>query len=514
MLSTITSGTIYGMNSRLIQVEVDVSPGLPCFQLVGLPGSEVKESRERVKVALKNAGIKMPPMCINVNLSPANLPKNGTLLDLPVAVGILIAMEKLSQEGIKDTLLLGELGLSGELKPVRGVLPIVQKAAQKGIKRCLLPAQNSWEGALIPEIEIIGLHDIKEAIGYLQAREKGEAAGICGTQVDVEKILREEKRQKELDYAEISGQKSAKRAAEVAAAGFHHLLLMGPPGSGKTMIARRLPTILPPLSVEESLEVSSVYSIAGLLPAEMPLITHRPFWNPHHTITGRALVGSGRVPKPGMVSLAHRGVLFLDELPEFKRETLDILRQPLEDRQVQIARSSGTYTYPADFMLVGAMNPCPCGFYPDRERCRCSEREVRQYLGRVSGPIMDRMDICVEVQATAFRELAAPGREESSESIRKRVLRARDRQRQRFAGSSTKFNSAMGTTEIERYCALGETEQRYMEEMFQVMQLSARGYHKILRVARTIADLDDSDSIKEIHLAEAICYRQMDKKYW
>lgn len=514
MLSTITSGTIYGMSSRLIQVEVDVSPGLPCFQLVGLPGSEVKESRERVKVALKNAGIKMPPMCINVNLSPANLPKNGTLLDLPVAVGILIAMEKLSQEGIKDTLLLGELGLSGELKPVKGVLPIVQKAARRGIKRCLLPAQNSWEGALIPEIEIIGLHDIKETIGYLQAREKGEDAGICRTQVDVRQILQDEKGQEKLDYGEISGQRSAKRAAEVAAAGFHHLLLIGPPGSGKTMIARRLPTILPPLSVEESLEVSSIYSIAGLLPAELPLITHRPFWNPHHTITGRALVGSGRVPKPGMVSLAHRGVLFLDELPEFKRETLDILRQPLEDRQVQIARSSGTYTYPADFMLVGAMNPCPCGFYPDRERCRCSEREVRQYLGRVSGPIMDRMDICVETQPMEFQDLESGRKGESSAQIRKRILKARKRQEERFREDGITFNADMGAGEIEKYCVLGDREKGFMAQMFESLQLSARGYHKILKVARTIADLADSEQIEEPHLAEAICYRQLDKKYW
>lgn len=308
MLSNITSGTIYGMTSCLIQVEVDVSPGLPCFQMVGLAGSEVKESRERVKVALKNVGIKIPPMCINVNLSPANLPKNGTLLDLPIAVGMLIATEKISPETVENTLLLGELGLSGELKPVRGVLPIVQKAAQKGVKRCLLPTQNAWEGALVPGIEIIGLADMQETLTYLKDREAQKESCIYPAHVDVEALLAAAGGEENLDFVQVNGQESARRAAEVAAAGFHHLLLIGPPGAGKTMIARRLPSILPPLSLEESLEVSSIYSIAGLLPAELPLVTQRPFWNPHHTITGRALAGSGRIPTPGMVSLAHRGV--------------------------------------------------------------------------------------------------------------------------------------------------------------------------------------------------------------
>lgn len=349
MLSTITSGAVYGVYSHLIQVEVDISQGLPCFQIVGLPGSEVREARERVKVALKNAGVKLPPMCINVNLSPADLPKNGTMFDLPVAVGVMIALGKLKQESVEGTLLLGELGLSGELKPVRGVLPIAREGAKKGVRRCIVPAGNAWEGALISEMESVGVRNVKEAVALLAGEE---VFSPISTTASVEEIQKEE----QLDFAQINGQQALKRAAEVAAAGFHNLLVIGAPGSGKTMLARRIPSILPPLTGEESLEVSAIYSICGLLQSVGSLRSTRPFLNPHHTITGQALAGGGRIPKPGVISLAHRGVLFLDELPEFKRETLDILRQPLEDKRVQIARSSGSYVYPADFMLVGAMN--------------------------------------------------------------------------------------------------------------------------------------------------------------
>ena len=515
MLSTITSGAVYGVHSHLIQVEVDISQGLPCFQIVGLPGSEVREARERVKVALKNVGIKLPPMCINVNLSPADLPKNGTMFDLPVAVGIMIALGKLQQEAVDGTLLLGELGLSGELKPVRGVLPITREAAGRGVRRCILPAQNAWEGALVGEIESIGVRDVKEAVALLAGEDvSGTAVTVVGAAVSTAASIEETARVEQLDFAQLNGQQGLKRAAEVAAAGFHNLLIIGVPGSGKTMLARRIPTILPPLTREESLEVSTIYSICGLLQSAGSLRTTRPFLHPHHTITGQALAGGGRIPMPGMISLAHRGVLFLDELPEFKRETLDILRQPLEDKRVQIARSSGSYVYPADFMLVGAMNPCPCGFYPDRERCRCSPFEVKRYLNRVSGPILDRMDICVEAMPMAFADMTSDRREESSVQVRERVMAARKRQENRFAGTGLHFNADMGAGEVARYCVLGETELRYMERMFSALQLSARAYHRILKVARTIADLDGSDGIGEVHLAEAICYRQSDHKYW
>lgn len=513
MLSTTTSGAVYGVCSHLIEVEVDVSQGLPCFQIVGLPGSEVREARDRVKVALKNVGIKLPPVCINVNLSPADLPKNGTMFDLPVAVGIMIALGKLSQEAVQDTLLLGELGLSGELKPVKGVLPIVREAAKRGIKRCLLPEENAWEGALINEMESVGMRGVKEAVDYLAGKIKKPGVGQEGAE-RLSRMLSGEEVSRQPDFAQISGQQGLKRAAEVAAAGFHNLLIIGAPGSGKTMLARRIPSILPPLSLEEGLEVSTIYSISGLLQSVGSLKMTRPFLNPHHTITGRALVGGGRIPAPGVISLAHRGVLFLDELPEFKRETLDILRQPLEDKRVHIARSSGSYVYPADFMLVGAMNPCPCGFYPDRDRCRCTPFEVRRYLSRVSGPILDRMDICVEALPMRFAEITAGGSGETSARIRERVMAARERQAQRFAGTRLHFNADMGSGEVERFCELGEKERAYMEKMFTAMQLSARAYHRILKVARTIADLDGSERIGELHLAEAICYRQSDRKFW
>ena len=504
MFSTITSGAICGIRSCLIQVEVDISQGLPCFQIVGLPGSEVREARERVKVALKNVGIVLPPICINVNLSPADIPKSGTMFDLPVAIGIMDALSKLPHESVKDTLLIGELGLSGEVKPVKGVLPIVREAARRGVRRCILPRENLWEGALVKGVESIGVSSIKDTIDILSGT-------IKPTEEQPEKpIMQKVDAAGREDFADISGQEVLKRAAEVAAAGFHHLLIVGAPGSGKTMLARRIPTILPPLSMEESLEVSSIYSISGLLQSAGSLKSERPFLNPHHTITGRALVGGGRIPSPGIISLAHRGVLFLDELPEFKRETLDILRQPLEDKQVQIARSAGTYVYPADLMLVGAMNPCPCGYYPDMERCRCTPSEIRRYLRRVSGPILDRIDICVEAQPVEFSDIVGRSAEENSAQIRKRVMLARQRQAERFEDTGLRFNADMKAADVERFCTLDKKEKRFMEQMFAAMKLSARGYHRILKVARTIADLEGDTRIGENHLAEAICYRQME----
>lgn len=526
MFSTITSGTICGIRSCMVQVEVDISQGLPCFQIVGLPGSEVREARERVKVALKNVGIALPPACINVNLSPADIPKSGTMFDLPVAVGIMAALSKLPQEAVKDTLLIGELGLSGELKAVRGVLPIVREAVRHGVKRCILPAENAWEGALVEGADSVGVASLQETIealagtdGFVKIRARrrdgcvrteGSAADKNGAGQSAAEGARTAAGNAQEDFADMSGQESLKRAAKVAAAGFHNLLIVGTPGSGKTMLARRMPTILPPLSAEEALEVASIYSISGLLRTADGLRYDRPFLSPHHTITGQALVGGGRIPTPGIVSLAHRGVLFLDEMPEFKRETLDILRQPLEDRQVQIARNSGTYVYPADFMLVGAMNPCPCGYYPDMGRCRCTPHEVRRYLRRVSGPILDRMDICVEAYPIAFQEITEHRAGENSTQIREQVMRARERQKARFADTGIRYNADMKAADVDKYCSLGGRERRFMEKMFASMQLSARGYHRVIKVARTIADLEGSERIGEEHLAEAICYRHME----
>lgn len=512
MFSSIISGTIYGIRSHLICVEVDVSKGLPCFQMVGLLGSEVKEARERVKVALKNAGIPLPAMCINVNLSPADLRKEGSLLDLPVAVGILTALQHLPPENVENTLIIGELGLNGEVKPVKGVLPIVREAQRKGVACCILPKENAMEGAVVQGIRVTGVSDIREALAYLQAEKEEQEKLITPVRIDVHKIFERKKKGIRLDFADVQGQQMAKRAAEIAASGFHHLLLVGPPGSGKTMIAKRMPTILPPLSIEESMEVSTIYSIAGLLPPEEILMTERPFLAPHHTMTGQALAGGGKVPVPGIVTLAHRGILFLDEMPEFKRETLDILRQPLEDRQIQLARSTGNYIYPADFMLVGAMNPCPCGYYPDMQKCNCTPWEVHRYLEHISGPILDRIDICVEAAAVEVSDLTTHVMQENSEQIRRRVMRARCIQQERFTGTGLRFNADMGVKDIQKYCALRLPEKRLLEQIFQKLNLTARSYHRILKVARTIADLAEEKEIREEHLTEAMIYRAADYK--
>ena len=514
MYSTITSGALVGVRAYLVGVEVDIAPGLPGFSMVGSLSGEVRESKERVQVALKNAGFDIPPTHITVNLSPADCKKEGTAFDLPIAVGVLQALGYFSEKATEGLLFLGELGLSGEVRKTKGVLPIVQEAAGQGVRQCIVPKENAPEGAVIPGIIIRGVETISELLCFLQEKGKKRDDILPRIGVDSGKLFADGRAECPYDFAEVGGQETARRAAEIAAAGFHNLLLVGPPGAGKSMIAKRIPGILPPLTLEESLEVTSVFSVAGMLGEKEPLVTSRPFQSPHHTISMAALAGGTSNPKPGIISLSHRGVLFLDELPEFSRNILDSMRQPLEERRVQVAKAYGNVTYPADFMLVCAMNPCPCGYYPNLNRCRCTRSQVKKYMGRVSGPILDRIDLCVELREVDIAKLQAEKKNESSAAIRERVMKARAVQQKRFrciegqsSGIGRQFNGEMDAADIEKYCFLGVEETQCMEQIYKSLHLSVRGYHRILKVARTIADLAGAEQIAQEHLLEAACYR-------
>ncbi len=507
--STVLSAAIRGLHIDMVHVEADVSNGLPMFHMVGYLSSEVKEASERVRTAIRNAGIQMPAKKVVVNLAPAMVRKKGASFDLPIALAILASMGIFPERRLRDTLVVGELSLDGRVKAVPGVLPIVTRAKEEGCRRCILPEQNAREGALVKGMEILGVGHLMEACRYLNDEQKIRAV-IGGaeyqTHQETEKDL--------LDYCDIQGQEAVKRATEVAVAGGHNLLLIGPPGSGKSMMAKRVPTILPPPTLEESIEITKIYSVLGMVDKERPLMTGRPFRSVHHTVTKSALIGGGVFPVPGEISLSHGGVLFLDELAEFQKHVLEVLRQPLEERKIRITRTQGNFVFPADFILICAMNPCPCGNYPDYNRCTCTPAQIRQYLGKVSQPFLDRIDICVEAPRIQYEELTEGKKQESSARIRERVCAARKVQQKRYEDQGILTNSMLNVGELKEVCYLGGKEELLMRKAFAALGLTARTYHKILKVARTIADLEGCGTIREHHLKEAIGYRTMDKKYW
>jgi magnesium chelatase family protein len=509
MLFKSFSAAVFGIDAYLVEVEVDVSAGKGDFMTVGLPDPAVRESRERIKAAIKNCGLDFPFQNITVNLAPADIKKEGSGFDLAIAVAILGTTGALLKPDLKQNIFLGELSLDGGLRPIKGALSIAAMARQKGIPKLILPLENAQEAAVVQGVEVYGLRSLPEVLDYINGTREFNPA-----RVNVREVLAQAS-QSAADFRDVKGQLHAKRAIEVATAGGHNILMIGPPGAGKTMLAKRIPTILPPLTFEEAIQTTKIHSVAGVLEAGIGLVGIRPFRAPHHTISDAGLIGGGAVPRPGEVSLAHNGLLFLDELPEFQRNVLEVLRQPLEDGTVTIARASMSLTFPARFMLAAAMNPCPCGFFNDPSRqCTCTPPMIQRYVSKISGPLLDRIDIHIDMPAVKYRELRDDSGGENSDDIRQRVMKARQCQLQRYQGEKIYCNAQMSPRQIRKYCDISAQCEQLLESAVNRLGLSARAHDRILKVARTIADLAGAESIGSTHISEAIQYRSLDRNYW
>lgn len=511
MLSKILSYGLLGIEAYHIEIEVDVRQGLPSMNFVGLPDQATKESKDRIKCAVQNSGFQFPADRITVNLAPADIPKSGPAFDLPIALGLLASSSQISKDGLRDFVFLGELSLDGSIRPIKGALPIaLAMRSQKNDppRKLILPLANAPEAGIIDEIQAFGVKNLKEAVYFLSGQE-----GISPTKLDLQRLMQDT--QCPLDFQEVKGQSLTKRALEVAVAGAHNVIMIGPPGSGKTMLAKRIPGIIADMTPEEALETTQIHSSLGVVPEKLGLITKRPFYAPHHTISDVAMVGGSQVPQPGEISLAHNGVLFLDELPEFKRNVLEALRQPLEEGRIKVSRIQKSLSFPAKFMLVAAMNPCPCGFYTDpHKQCRCNTTKIERYLSKISGPLLDRIDIHIEVPAIKYKELASQENPEASSAIKERVKKARDIQLRRFKSDGIFANSHMAHKHIKKYCNLSAEGQALLKAAIEELGFSARAYDKILKVSRSIADLAGTEQILPEHISEAIQYRGLDRQVW